>query len=143
MMKFTDALKDIKFYSSLIVGGLGVINSYAQIIMPISGSLRLRANIFAVAFSLLGAGITYLCSSLHTGEGLAMWASIVAGLWALGGFVFWGVYTLALPVLERHSTTSILSTVGDWSQVGLYALPFLCWTVAASALIVALVSRPS
>jgi hypothetical protein len=119
-----DILEDAKTYVVLAVGLCGVLNNYLHIFMPLAPSLRLRTNVILIVLAVIAVGITVAKVHEKKGPGLNGWAAWVAGLGAP-----------VVTFLESHSYSQSASQWFDAIQTGAYVLPFVCWSIAVTALL--------
>jgi len=83
----------------------------------------------------IAIGITIARVHDKAGPGLRSWAPKVAGIWAVLGCLSWAAYAPIVGYLESHSSSPSVSAWFDAIQIGAYVLPFLCWSIALSALL--------
>lgn len=133
--KIKDVLKDVKSYVGLVVGLFGAANNYLHVFMPLAPDMRLRASVFVILVPAIAVGITIAKVHDRTRPGLRRWAGTLAGMWAAAGFVAWAAYAPLVGYLESHSSNPSVSAWFDALQIGTYVLPFICWSVALSALL--------
>jgi hypothetical protein len=128
--------KVLESLSGLVPSVFAVINNYFYQFIEIHSTLRLRASVITFLGSCVMIGMT--TSIIHDKKGsaeLRPWLRKVLMWSTVAGFVCFGVYNLLLKFFEQHSYNGYVSTLFDWCQIGLFALPFVCWTTALVALV--------
>jgi hypothetical protein len=141
LQKLQDLAKDWKTYASMLVSAFGAANAYLHFFMPIAPDLRLRATVFVFLLPFIGIGITIsrALARKHAGQEYRNWGGWVAGISTAVGFAGWVAYGPIVKYFENHSANPGVSQWFDALQVGAYALPFLCWGIAVSALLSTLI----
>ena len=133
--KIKKVIEDVKSYLGLLVGLFGVLNNHLHIFMPLAPDTRLRADVFVILIPAIGILITVVKVHDKAGPGLRGWVSITASIWTTLGFLAWAAYAPIVSYLQSHSSSASISLWFDAIQIGAYVLPFLCWSIAVSALL--------
>lgn len=133
--KIKDIFKDVKSYLGAIIAVFGAINTYLHLFMPLAPDMRLRATVFVMLIPAIGVGITIAKAHDKPPAALRSWARKVTIVSTIIGMLGWAAYGPLVGFLQSHSSTPTISSWFDALQIGAYVLPFLCWSIALSALL--------
>jgi hypothetical protein len=132
--KLGAVVKEGKTYWGAIGGVFGVLNNFLHIFMPLAPSLRLQTTIVLIIATIVVVGITAVLVKGKVAPISSKWVGSVAGIWGGLGFLSWGLYAPILGFLETHAHTRMASQLFDSIQSAAYVCPFLCWSIALTAL---------
>lgn len=133
--KIKDVFKDVKSYMGTVIAVFGAINTYLHLFMPLAPDMRLRATVFVMLIPAIGIGITIAKVHDKPPADLRTWAPKVTIVATALGLLAWAAYAPFVVFLQSHSSTPTVSTFFDTLQICAYVLPFLCWSIALSALL--------